>query len=534
MIVFGVWLLSLASCVGDDPAPAEPAAAEAGPAGDESDAGNQDSDGSSADGGGDPSGDAAVARGDYLWTGLSQQVGLGNGITAVDSSGNIIVASTITAAITIGGTTHTPTGGGTAILLVKLDPTGQTVLWAQHFDAPNGYVYANDLGVDAAGNIYIVGSSTADTLGFGAFTVTNPHGAGSTAIFGYAASFLSTSGNPRWAFTPDVATTGDGSCYALTTRGPAGELAITCTYMVAERLLDLGGGTYQNFSAVGEHDFFVAVLDSGTGKSIWYKNYGGTDFERSTGLTRDGNNDLVVFGEGSSSQISDGTAWMLARPGGVTYNAFVLRIASAAGHAVTYSKVIAGASGFLQDSHVAVTSDGAIVVCGGWYGTLDFGKGSISSVGTTSAYQDAVVFALDPSNDSTRWVLPYGGSYREACNGVAADSQGAVVVAGIHDSASLTVGGQALADPPPRGAAGSRAGHVFKMDATGTVRWVYSVTGTGLGTADQVGSVAIVPTSNRVVYSGSFQGDVDLGNGATTRSQTNGTVISFFAAERGP
>jgi hypothetical protein len=360
--------------------------------------------------------------------------------------------------------------------------------------------------------------------------LTNPH---SGSAFGYAMSFATNDGTVRWAFTPDTASTGDEECNSVSTRGPSGEIVIACVYSGSVQLTPTTGA-YINMTAVGSYDAFLAVLDSGTGKAIWAKNYGGAQVDRIYDVTRDANDDIVVSGASGSTSLTDGTT-TVTPPAGWLGFAFVLRVAKAPGHAITYQKTLGGANSSVDNSWIGVTSGGTVVLCAIWYGTVDFGKGGgLTSVGTSSSTGDVVVVGLDPSSQTTSWVLTYGGNYYDACSALATDSTGAAIIGGYHQSASLTIGGKTLPDPPPRSGAGSGAGDLIKIDAQGNVAWLYTVTSTDNGAHDYVDSVSVIPGSNKIVYAGRYVGNVNLGSGTPTQSASSGSTTSIFVVERTP
>jgi hypothetical protein len=443
----------------------------------------------------------------------------------VDANGNVIVAANITAAVTIGGVTHTPPANGVALLVVKLDPTGQNVLWARDYGS-DSYIYADAIAVDGAGNIYLAGAGQGDKIG--AWSLANPHPG---SLFGYVASLKGTDGSVRWAITPDTSATTENLCYAVTAAGPAGEIAAACSFGGSVQLTST---TYINFTAQGQGDAFVAALDSGSGRVNWAKNIGGNQFERIRSITRNANADVIVSGGSGSASIGDGTFSLPAPPSAAGF-AFVLRISKVSpNNKITFGRAYGGPNASVQDGYVAATSAGQIVMCTGWNGTVDFGTGPVTSAGTSSSGQDVVLVAADPATNNTPWAITYGGIYQESCYGVSADSFGSVLVAGTHDSASISIKGTPLPDPPPRSGAGSRAGHVFKVDPRGKVLWLYGVTSGDTGASDFIESVSVVPVSNRVVYSGRFVGRVDLGSGSATLSANNGAAYSFFVVERTP
>src|SRR4051812_4518743 len=91
------------------------------------------------------------------------QADTGNGI-AIDSTGNAYIAGESCSSDFVGGTNFKGTTNSCDAYVSKLDPTGQTVLWttfiAGQTPVPNPAIAAaNGVALDAAGNVYVVGTT---------------------------------------------------------------------------------------------------------------------------------------------------------------------------------------------------------------------------------------------------------------------------------------------------------------------------------------------------------------------------------------
>jgi uncharacterized delta-60 repeat protein len=205
------------------------------------------------------------SNGDQQWA--QRYNGLGNGYDApygiaLDSSANVYVT---------GSSTGDGTGSDYTTIKYNTDGVQQ---WAQSFNGPgNGYDAALSLAVDASGNIYITGLSTANS------------GLGDCVTIKY-----DTDGNQQWAKTYD---------------GPANRNDYGNSIAV-----DGSGNVYVTGSSTGtetDRDYLTLKYDS-SGQQQWAPTYSSPgsniDEGRSVGLDGAGNvyvTGVLAFSEGGSS-----------------------------------------------------------------------------------------------------------------------------------------------------------------------------------------------------------------------------------------
>ena len=181
---------------------------------------------------------------------LQWALALGNGAmggVAVDADGNAILTGYYLDSLTVGGQTLTPgsgAGSGAHPFVVALDPAGGLRWWRT---LPGTWVPAG-AGLDAAGNIYIAGSSFDATLDLG-----NGPLPGSLVV-----AKLGPSGSTIWSRSFEAYRNSDGS---LTSRlalaaDAAGDVAVMGTALVP---VDFGGGAPAPADGVLG---FLAVFDT--------------------------------------------------------------------------------------------------------------------------------------------------------------------------------------------------------------------------------------------------------------------------------
>jgi len=233
---------------------------------------------------------------------------------------------------------------------------------------------------------------------------------------------------------------------------------------------------------------------------------------------------------------------------------------------------IIGGSGAERCFSLGMNAAGAHAITGKFRGDVDLGEGLVSPVGSDDTF--VVVYESD---GSVRWARAYGTSSSDGGNDIDVDDSGRVFVAGefrgnldfgggglpnagdidlfltrlsatgTHDWSAA--GGSAVGELGHAGAfdddgGGALTGYLrgsgsfgvettgygagreavlARYDASGVVRWVRTLSGTG--NAESRG-VAIT-SSGLVVVAGFFDGAVDLGMGAVTAAGNDAFVVAY-------
>lgn len=296
----------------------------------------------------------------------------------------------------------------------------------------------------------------------------------------------------------------------------------------------------------------------------WARGFGvNGGMEAGTGIAAAPNGDVVVTGSFDGSMVMDGITLSSAS----FYGLFVARLTSSG--SVVWAKAFDGASVF-DDQTVTVDAQGNVILCGGFYGTTDFGGGPLSSA--NAGDEDMYLVKLDP-NGNHLWSKRYGDASPQP-RGVphlATDSAGNVLLgatyAGTVDlgGGPLTALGQdilvAKLDPNGNHVWSKRYGdsevsgndpserlHAFGVDANGAVIFAGAMGGTidfGLGPHSSPGgsyvakldsagnpvfgnvynaanadfrALAVTPQGSAVL-TGTFNFDVDFGLGVLHSAQ---------------
>ena len=177
---------------------------------------------------------------------------------------------------------------------------------------------------------------------------------------------------------------------------------------------------------------------------------------------------------------------------------------------------------------VALDADGSALVVGQFAGTVDFGKGPLSSrelpaggdAGTDARLEicvvcqpDAVVIKLD-SAGSTVWAKHFGDDGSDIARAVQSSAGKAVIAGSVQGTVDFGGGNTA--------SAGEDDAFVLALDASGAYLWVQRIAGTG---HDHARAVALDPSGNIFVV-GSFTETMSIG--ATTLSSP-GRTDAFVA-----
>ncbi len=382
--------------------------------------------------------------------------------------------------------------------------------WAKRMGNVN-----NDLGiavgVDAAGNVYTVGTFNGNVdfdPGTGTFFL-NSLGVPNTFI-----SKLNSNGGFVWAkqirqFSPGLNAGGFVSV------DPSGSIYYTST-LVGIVDADPGIGIFPLGTLTSLGESFITKLNA-AGNFVWAKRLAG------------GNNGILNIKTDAAGNIVTTGLFNTTtdfNPGAGTFNmtsnglpdAFILKL-NISGNFV-WAKQLSGSQLELGLS-IATEATGNIYCTGTFSGTTDFDPGPAVLNITASGLTDAFIIKLD-NNGNLLMAKHIGGNASAEASSILIDTSGNLQIAGSFS-------GTADLDPGPavfnRTSLGAFDMYLLNLDASGNFIWANQIGGTG---TDRVTKSAI-DTLGNLYITGTFSSTVDFDPGPNPFNQTsNGGADIFF------
>jgi hypothetical protein len=410
--------------------------------------------------------------------------------TAVDASGNVVIAGVFWGTVNMGGANMT-SAGGSDIFIAKYSATGAH-LWSKRFGGPSDES-AQSVAVDAAGDIILSGSFKG-TVNFGGSPLTayyNGFGTQTTDAFFVK---LDPSGAHLWS--KGFGSFGNDVAYSIATDA-GGNVIVAGTFYGR---VDVGGTTLARVN--DSADMFVAKYTP-SGALVWANRYGDGSTDNAYGIAVDNAGNIFLTGTFMGSvDFGGGALTSLGASSDV-----VLAKYSPAGQYV-WSKRF-GDTG--QDVGYAVATDpfGNVAITGYFQGNVNFGGGVVSSRGSLDTF-----VAKYSASGAHLFSFGLGGTNADEGFDIAMDAGGNVIVVGTFQGTTDFGMG-------PMTSAGAWDIVVAKYSAGGTPLWSQRFGGSG----DDLGYSVAIDALGNATLTGYFQSSVDFGGGPVNSTGYNDVFV---------
>ena len=280
-----------------------------------------------------------------------------------------------------------------------------------------------------------------------------------------------------------------------------------------------GGGPIA--SQGGSEDVFVGALDTSNGSTLWHTTFGSTNDDSVEQIVPTSNGDVLLVGTMNGTMTGPtGTGFPLSiiGDGGGGSDAYLVKL-DGSGNAV-YAMAF-GDTGASNTNGASVSyANGLVAVSGYFFGTVDFGKGSV----TAQAGVDGFLVVLDDATRKASYVATLAGSGDDYIRGVALDAWGDALVVGMYGNGNIGGSSSQLGASTvfPQTVQSVNAMVVAKLSPTGSVLWSHALMPTGPdgGAVDPSVNVAILDgvraratNAGQLVVAGGMNNGADFGKG---------------------
>jgi len=487
---------------------------------------------------------------------------------AMDGAGNTTVAGyTMSTNFPVTpGAVQATNGGASDVIVSSFSPSG-ALIFATYFGG-SGADQANDVALDANGNVTVVGFTSSSNLlasnslsgtrdGFiaqmgstGALNWSKYWGGsmqdelsgvasfsnGDVAVVGYTNSpGLNTIGG-AFSGTFDacmVRVTSSGNVSWSSYFGGTGDDRGQAVAVDAMNNIIIGGKTTSSGLATqgaiqssynGSTDAFVAKFD-GSGSKSWSTYLGGTGGDFVNGITTNSTNGIFVTGQTSSTTFPTLNAFQSAFGGGT--DGFIT--AMNPDGSMMMSSFIGGSS---TDQGYGVLAVGDKVYVSGTTNSPNFplkspnADPSLPNQNAIAGASDIFTVRVDATTKVRDWAFLYGGSSDDVARDLAGNGTGSISIAGYTNSANVPV----LNRIQGQLAAGTGNDDVFlihlKDDVSGCPSFAVNATNTNPGCAGNDGSISVeTPSGGKAPYTYSVNGgNFQAGNSFSGLSAGSYTV----------
>jgi hypothetical protein len=407
----------------------------------------------------------------------------GGAVTAValDGLGNLYAAGwTESIDFPIAGAYQAVNRGGVDAFVVKLSPTGNSLLYATYIGG-NGDDRAAGIAVDAIGQAHVVGST-------------------GSSNFPLQAAARSSFVGGREAFALKLTATGSALVYSTYLGGASWEAAAAVAVDGAGFAYVAGVTQSADFPAQnavqatigGMRDAFVVKLDA-AGSRVFSTFLGGAQDEHLGGIATDGTGVVYLAGGTFSANFPIAAAIQAANAGG--QDAFVVKMKTTAPTELLYSTYLGGAGGSAaapeQANAIAIDAAGSAYVTG-VVSSTNFPVTAGSLQPGPGGGRDVFVTKLNSGGTARLYSTYLGWTGFDWASGIAVDAAGNAYVAGYTSSVSFAnIGGV------QGGFRGLFDAFISKLNPAGNALTFSTLYGGG--GADQANAIAVDSNGNMFV-----------------------------------
>ncbi|MBO9201917.1 MULTISPECIES: T9SS type A sorting domain-containing protein [Niastella] len=430
------------------------------------------------------------------------------GNIAVDATGNVYQAGSFVTDADFdpgsGTAQFISTGGSSDIFITKRNAAGD-LLWVKTIGGADTEE-ATGLGLDASGNVYVIGDFTG-TVNFDPGS-TNSTLSTAVNMYNIYVLKLDASGNFVWvkgmtgnmnALPNDMAVDAAGNVHAT------GRFTGTVDF-------DPGIGE-QKLTATAQ-DIFIFKIDA-SGNYVWAQSITSTNTpgNEGMGITVDATGNVYTTGEFTSdADFNPGPGTdILTRTG--TIDCYILKLDGSGNY--VWAKKLGGINSRMSPIDIAVDAFGAVYSTGSFKGTVDFDPDNTGTQPLSAATnaEDIYISKLDASGNYV-WAIKLDENDTGYPYAIKVDAAGDVYTAGyfsgtIDVDPSATV--HSLTDNN-----GNGDGYLLKLTSTGDYVWANN-----FGGSDYDAGVGLAVTAPDNVYLlGTFIGTVNFDPGTGTQDLT--------------
>jgi hypothetical protein len=278
-------------------------------------------------------------------------------------------------------------------------------------------------------------------------------------------------------------------------------------------------GMTLNSQTGSDEDVFITALDQAGGTTQWAGEFGSTNNDNVGAITATPTGAVLLAGlmTGTMQGLQGaGMPVTLLGDAGTGGDLYILKV-DPSGKAI-YNLVYGDPNSGTTAGGIAY-GNGAIAVAGTFSGSIDFGKGTFTSMGN-----DGMLFVVDETSKKTTFATQLGGAASDGFTTVAIDPWGEIIGAGYYgnQNASAQLGSQVLQQTTL-----NTAGMVLaKWNPTGSLLWYHAYVPTldggappyvtpDSGNAPEAITPARVQVTSKgvVVVAGTMGGGADFGKG---------------------